>query len=284
MTDKKTTEVAERPKTADELMMALTGEITPATSRPEGLGTVGIDGIRASEMKLPRIAVAQGLSPQLAPDGPKYIQGLAIGQLFNDVTGEVYGKGPIMVVPVLRHVERLQFDPNNRNVVIARDIPWDDERMKWHGDEPPVATEYIEFPCLIIQPGRPVGKAVVSIKTTNKEQREAAKLWTTYIGLRGTDIFSGMYKITSMIARGKNREGQDTMYGHFVVANAGFVPKDTPVGDAIYKMASEFSAQISAAGFQVEREAEPDPNADPDAFDAAAMEQQAATGDAKSRI
>jgi hypothetical protein len=215
----------------------LTEDLAPVEARPEGLGVEGLEGIRADEMKLPRLAIAQGLSPQLVPDDANFIPGLVIGQMFNDVTKDVYGTGPVRVIPVLRHVTRIEFDPNDRKRPLDREVPWNDPRMKWQGNEPPRATEFVEFVCLVLRAGKMPDKVVVSIKTTNKQQRDAAMLWTTYVNNRNADIFSGIYELTTKIARGTNRKGEPTMYAHFVVNNKGFVPKSTPAGAAVYAFA-----------------------------------------------
>jgi hypothetical protein len=248
-------------------LLESSGDLAPVDARPEGLGIQGLEGIRADEMKLPRLAIAQGLSPQLVPDDAAFIPGLVIGQMFNDVTKDIYGTGPVRVVPVLRHVTRIEFDPNDRKRPLDRNVPWNDPRMKWTGNEPPRATEFVEFVCLALRAGKMPDKVVVSIKTTNKQQRDAAMLWTTYVNNRNADIFSGIYELTTKIARGTNRKGEPTMYAHFVVNNRGFVPKATPAGAAVYAFAKEFADQLKISGFGVDREAE-----DADSFDAASFE------------
>lgn len=233
-------------------------ELTAVATRPEGLGTEGLGEIRADELRLPRLAIAQGLSPQLVPDDASYVPGLVIGQMFNDVTLDIYGQGPLVVVPVKRSVARIEFDPNDRKVPLDRNVPWNDPRMQWDGDNPPRATEYQEFVCLVLRKGMVPDKVVVSIKTTNKQQRDAAKLWTTYIANRGSDIYSGMYELSTKIARGKNKKGEPTMYGHFVVKNLGFVPKDTPMGAAVFALAEAFAQQLKTVDYSTNREGNED--------------------------
>lgn len=257
------------------------GDITGTLERPKNLDMTdrtGADGFTMDEIQLPRLAIAQGLSPQILPGDPKYIQGLVIGQMFNDVTGEIYGAGPLMVVPITRHVTRIEFDPNDRKVVLDREVPPGDPRLKWTKDAagngvPPAATEFVEFVSLLLRKGREPEKLVVSIKTTNKEMRSAAKLWTTHIGLRGTAIYTGIYSLTSQVIRGKNRKGQETAYGVFVERNAGFIPTDTPAGAALLAYAKKFAEELKGKTIVTEREAD-----DPDAFDPAAMENTAPSG------
>ncbi len=47
----------------------------------------------ADYLIVPRIQLAQDLSPQLKPTKAEYIEGLVVGQMFNTVTKEVYAEG-----------------------------------------------------------------------------------------------------------------------------------------------------------------------------------------------
>lgn len=259
--------------------LATIGEISGTMDRPKSLDPddrAGTEGIEQDEIQLPRLAIAQGLSPQLVPGEAKYIPSLVIGMMFNDVSEEIYGNGPMTLVPVQRHVTRIEFDPNDKKVPLDRDVPAGDPRLKWGPrkadgtSDPPRATEFVEFVCLLLRPNKHPEPIVVSIKTTNKEQRSAAKLFTTYIATRNAAIYSGLYKIATKIAKGKNKKGEDTMYGHFIVKNAGFIPKDTPAGAALFGYAKDFHETLQHKTIVVEREAE-----DATDFDPAAIESQA---------
>ena len=262
--------MADEKVPSEELM--LTTELTGTLSRPAELDPsdqAGLEGITRDEIQLPRLTIAQGLSPQLVPGEGTFIQGLSIGQMFNDVTSEIYGNGPLTVVPVQRHVTRIEFDPENRRVPLDRNVPADDPRMFWNGDEPPRATEFVEFVCVLLRPGKAPERLVVSIKTTNKQMRAAAKLWTTFIMMRGTAIYSGMYHLTAKIEKGKNKDGQDTMYGVFIVKNAGFIPLGTPAGKAVFEFAKQFHESLEGKVINVTREAGSD---DDVTFDTVAMD------------
>ena len=232
------------------LTLASLGDIEAVAERPKSIDPLdrsGKEGIGRDEIQLPRLVVAQGLHPQLVPSEPKYIKGLVIGTMFNDVTEEIYGNGPLTVVPVYRDVSRIEFDKLDRKVVLDRDVPVGDPRLKWSKgtgqngeDEAPAATEFVDFVSLLLRPGKEPERLVVSVKTTNKEMRAAAKLWTTYIDGRNGPIYSGLYKVSSAMVKGKNKKGQDTLYGVFVIKNAGYIPSDTPAGAALLDYAKRF--------------------------------------------
>lgn len=254
--------------------LATISDVQGVLDRPKSLDRndrSGTEDISPDEIQLPRLAVAQGLSPQLVPDDPQYIRGLVIGQMFNDVSEDIYGNGPAVVVPVKRQVKRIEFDPNDRKVPIDRNVPPGDPRLEWDGDNPPRATEFVEYICLLLQKGKIPEGVVVSIKTTNKEMRRAAKLWNTYVLQRQAPIYSGLYNLTSKVIRGQNKDGQQTMYGVFVVKNAGFIPKDTPVGAALYDYAKQFHESLKDKVVETDREGHDEGAADTD-FDPAAME------------
>lgn len=261
-------------KTKEEVTdLAVISDVQGTLERPKSLDRndrTGTEDITQDEIQLPRLAVAQGLSPQLVPDEPQYIRGLVIGQMFNDVSEDIYGNGPITVVPVKRQVKRIEFDPNDRKVPIDRNVPAGDPRLEWDGDNPPRATEFVEYICLLLQKGKIPEGVVVSIKTTNKEMRRAAKLWNTYVLQRQAPIYSGLYNLTSKVIRGQNKDGQQTMYGVFVVKNAGFIPKDTPVGAALFDYAKQFHDSLKDKVVETDREGHEE--ADAADFDPAAME------------
>lgn len=268
--------------------------IEPTLDRPSDIDPsdlAGTEDIRPDEMRLPRLAIAQGLSPQMMPGDGQYIKGLELFTMFNDLTGEQYGGGPLLVVPVKRQVTRIEFDPNDQKVPIDRDVPAGDPRLKWSSstpggpkDTPPRATEYVEFVCLLLRPGKAPEPIVVSIKTTNKFQRAAAERWTTFIGMRGASIYRGMYHLSSKFEKGKTKEGQETTFGVFVVKNAGFIPTEKIVdgkavpnlaGQALLAFAKQFHEQMENKIIDIQRE-----NDDPDAFDPAKLEMAAQRGGA----
>ncbi len=245
------------------------GEITGTLERPKGLDVNDMSGkedIRPDEVRLPRLAIAQGLSKQIIPGEGVYIKGLSMGEMFNDVTSDIYGNGPLTVVPIKRHVTRIEFDPNQKGVPLDRDVPPGDPRLEWRKgaglkgeDLPPLATEYVEFACLLLRPNREPEKVIVSIKTTNKFQRRAAELWTTFVMTRPGAIYAGLNKIETKIEKGKNKEGQDTLFGVFVVKNAGFIPLDTPSGAALYKYAKDFADALKGKKIETNRDIDEDP-------------------------
>lgn len=238
------------------------GSIEPAANRPAGLpaGREGIEDLTAADVKLPRLAIAQTTSKQAIP-GAARIAGLELFSMFNDLTNEVYGPGPLRVVPVLRMVRWIEWDPEQRGVPRDLDVPVGDPRTKWRRDPsgdkskdlPPLATEYVEFVCLLLRAGRAPEPIVVSIKTTNKHQRSAADKWTTYSAIRPTSLYTGMYDVSS-----HPETNDDGIFGVFTVENKGYVPSRTPAGAALLSLAKSFHDSLAGKTIVVNREGDVD--------------------------
>src|SRR5476651_2702608 len=60
----------------------------------------GFEDTVQSDLQIPRLALAQALSPQVTDGDPARIEGLKVGDLFNSVTGQAYGRE--VFVQVLR--------------------------------------------------------------------------------------------------------------------------------------------------------------------------------------
>jgi hypothetical protein len=149
MSDEKKTDLV---PTGLDSWLAKPGDVLP-TDDLTGTENIGLD-----EVRLPRLAIAQGLSPQIASDHP--VPGLKLYDMFNDLTNEIYGRGPIYFVPVRRDVRFIEFVPREEGGGVRDlNVPPHDERTKWtdtveNGVKvrvPPVATKSVEFVILMMR-------------------------------------------------------------------------------------------------------------------------------------
>src|SRR5262245_13308533 len=102
------------PSGDDELIVSTDDAATLATSnRPNTLAQelTGTEDIGPNDVRLPRLAIAQGLSNEMIPGDARYLPDLKLFDFFNDLSGEIYGQGPITFVPVRRDVRRIEFVP-----------------------------------------------------------------------------------------------------------------------------------------------------------------------------
>lgn len=72
----------------------------------------GAEDITRDDMVTPRLAIAQANSPQRKKLDPSFIDGLEEGDIFNTVTGQIYGT-KLTVVPLFFFKQRMMFDDNN---------------------------------------------------------------------------------------------------------------------------------------------------------------------------
>jgi hypothetical protein len=265
--------MTDETKEPNDLMVL--GSVEPVAERPKSLDPNDLSGtedIGANDVRLPRLGIAQGLSPQMTPGEGQYIEGLKLFDMFNDLTGEIYGKGPITFVPLRRDVRRIEFTPRSEGGgIVDLEVPKNDTRMKWtvvNGVRtPPVATEFVEFVILLLRPGKVPEPIVLSIKGTNKWNRRASDQLTTFIKLRNAPIYSGLYKVDTLTPA-KNDSGT---FGVPVCKNAGFIPMDTPAGKSLYNYAKQFADSLAGKVIVVDRE----PGSTDD-FDVEAMEREGA--------
>jgi hypothetical protein len=211
---------------------------------------------------LPRLGIAQGLSHQVTPGDGQYIEGLTLFDMFNDLTNEIYGKGPITFVPLRRDVKRMQFKPRAEGGgLLDPDVPPGDPRLGWRRGEgpngedlPPQATTFVEFVILLLRPGKAPEPIVLSIAGTNKHNRRASDQLTTFIKLRNAAIYAGLYTVDTKVPA-KNDKGT---FGVPTIKNAGFIPKDTPAGAALFEFAKQFHESLEGKNIIVDREADVD--------------------------
>ena len=260
------------PTTTDLTTIA---DIVGTLERPRSLDPndrAGTEDIGRDDVRLPRLAIAQGLSPQVTPGDGQFIEGLALFDMFNDLTGEVYGKGPLTFVPVRRDKRRIEFIPRSEGGgIVDMDVPANDPRTKWTVENdgtrvPPAATEFVEFVVLLLRAGRTPEPVVLSIKGTNKHNRRASDQLTTFIKLRNAAIYAGLYTVDTKVPA-KNDNGT---FGVPTIRNAGFIPTDTQAGKALFAFAKDFHDALKGKVIVVECE----PGSDD--FDPASIEQDAA--------
>jgi hypothetical protein len=97
------------PLAVNDDMLAAMGMTAAELEASQGI--IGMEGARPEDFQIPRLQIAQALSPQLQRSKPEYIPGLMVGQFFNTVTGENYGDS-VLVVPIKHSISRLRFFNN----------------------------------------------------------------------------------------------------------------------------------------------------------------------------
>lgn len=221
---------------------------------PEG-DTTGTEGITGEDIRFSRLSIAQGLSTQLIEGDSSYINDLKMFDLFNDLTGTVYGKGPLYFIPVRRDVRRIEFDPNVRGIPLDMNVPPNDPRTAWTKDDdgkriPPRATKFNEFVILLLLKGVPAEPMVLSIKDTNKFNRKAVERLNGFIkmhaskGKKSVPIYGVVYSIAS-----KSEKNDNGTFGVPVIDQVGFVPTQE-----LFNQAKDFAASLEGKTIVITRE------------------------------
>ena len=204
--------------------------------------TTGTEHITKDDIQLPRILLAQKLSPQLEEDDSKFIEDLKFGDYFNDLTEENLGRGPINFVILRSDSPRwVEFHPfDSGGGIKDMNVPAGDDRTKFGDDgEPPDATCFYDF---VVYLPDTEDIAVLSFKGTGIK---AAKRLNGYIVKRRAAIYSGMYQLLSNTE--KNVQG---IYAVPVVKQAGWVSEEN------LTHMEEFFDSYKEKNITVEREVE----------------------------
>lgn len=171
----------------------------------------GKEGIGSGDVTLPFIALVQKTSKQIDPSESKYIEGSKFLDLFNSITNENYGPGPVEFIPIILKKHAIEFNPfDSGGGIKDRDVPWDDERCQFNGDEKPSATRFYDWAVLLLPSMELV---VLSFKSTNIG---VAKQFQQLVQLRPGPAFAGKYAVKS--ALGKNNFGT---FAKFAITPAG---------------------------------------------------------------
>lgn len=202
----------------------------------------GSENVEMDDLLIPRLQVAQdGMTPQLKRTSENFNPDLKAGDLFNSVTGEIYGASAT-VIPLFFFKNFIKFKPmaDGGGVVAmydkAADVPFVD--LAWKDGKPPAVTEFKNRMCLIAdRDGQPT-PIVVSFKSTGVK---AAKQWNNQILDTGRPAFMRQYKLYSEVKRKGDM--------------AWFIIKTTPLEfvpeAAVQAMESEFN-RLKAGGYKID--------------------------------
>lgn len=250
------------------------------TERPEGNdeGLLGNEGITRDDILMPRIGLAQKMSPEIDPTvAARYIEGLQFTDLFNSSSRKNYGKGPLYFVILRRDEPRwVEFNPIAEGGGIRDlNVPNGDPRTEFtagpNGERvKPIATQFHDFLVLLLNefdPSEPYNNiAALSMKSSGIK---AAKHLNFLIQQRGQKLISkGVYELRTGSDVDKKTNG---VYAIYKFKNAGWLKPDSPIEKLAIEMHEAWKNRI----ITIEQDS------DPDSFEPGQFEQQAqATADA----
>lgn len=189
-------------------------------SRPDFIpkAAEGTEHLTKEDIRLPRLSIAQGLSPQVTRGNAKFIQGLSIGDLFNDLTGQIYQQ-PLEFFVVRADPPRwIEFIPREQGGGV-KDLnvqPGDPRTFPRRGPNneflQPIATQFYDY-VIMLWPSQEL--IALSMKST---ALKVARSFNGLISIRNAPIYTGKYRLTT--AQEKNAKGE---WPQFVIVNAGWV-------------------------------------------------------------
>jgi len=165
----------------------------------------GFDEVDKEDLKMPRLAILQGLS-QLCVDGKA-----KMGEIANSITREVYGSS-VEFIPLFMFKSRAQFEVGKGLVMLSLDnitvtmgvgeheqyIGKSVEEVpgsSWKGTEPPTFNLVYNIPSVIV--GR-LGDFPVSLAMM-KTAVKTAKEFISMARFSNEDMFARVYKISSKV-------------------------------------------------------------------------------------
>lgn len=201
----------------------------------------GTENIGQDDVQMPRLAIAQQMSPQLDEVTDVYMEDLKRGDLFNSVSQQIYGKGPIRFIVIRSDKPRwVEFIPRDQGGGIKDfSVPAGDPRTKFGADgKPPIATKFYDF--IVMLPDQNNELIGLSFKGTSIR---SAKLLNTMILARKKALYAGVYTVST--ASKSNAKGTFYIYD---VQNAGWVNEDQ------HKMAKGYHEAFATKEVKFDRE------------------------------
>ncbi|WVR18107.1 hypothetical protein JXVLWARM_CDS_0056 [Burkholderia phage Bm1] len=201
------------------------GGLAIATEAPDYVqkGNRGSENVEASDLILPRLGQIQALSPQIKKSDAAYIEGAEQGQMFNNLTNEVYGTS-VTFIPVLFRKEWVIFKDRKAGGGFFGAHPTEKEALDAIAALPDAdKLEAIESHNHIGYVVTESGELQQMVFTCTKSKIKASRKLNSLVTMAGVDRFAKAYTISSF--EDKNSAGDD--YWNVDVKALGFLPKET---------------------------------------------------------
>lgn len=221
-------------------------------SRPSYIpsGTAGLEEADNQDFTVPRLALCQAMSPQRKRNDPKYIEGLVEGQLFNTLSGEVYGE-VLDVVPLYMIKTRMKFKPLSEGGGIECQSfnAIDGGRLcetcaacphsQFQEDEAPACYLIYSYPSLIVRDGKVTTELIaLSFKSASTK---VARDFNTKARMRNAPLFAATVRVTPI-----EDEGAGQQFYNYKLDTMGWVDDQT------FKQISEFYNSMNREALKVQ--------------------------------
>ncbi len=214
----------------------------------------GTEHIEQQDLQMPRLGLAQKMSPQIEETASEFIDGLKYGGFFNSLTNEIYAAELDFMVLRADRPRGIEFYPmEDGGGVKDMNVPRDDPRMQFGADgTKPVATLFYDYIVALI-PSREV--IALSLKGSGLK---AARQLNGLMKLRNGPCFAGLYRLTASLET--NNKSQS--YAVYQIGNSPTNDGWAPDEDT-YRWAQSVFENIADRKVQVDLEEAPLVNATP---------------------
>lgn len=204
-------------------------------------GNAGSEDVTVKDMVLPRVDVLQALSPQIKKSDPAFIQGANQGDIFNTVTGHIYGS-EVTFVPVLFRREYIVWKSRDAGGGFAGAFPSEEaaEAARAQLPEPNnyEVTESHQHFAMVVD-GDKADSVVFSMA---KSRLKTSRSLNTLVQMAEVDRFAKAYKATAIEVSGPKGD-----YWSMKITPVGFVP------EALYNKGKELYEMIKSGAADVDR-------------------------------
>ncbi|QPB11426.1 hypothetical protein [Providencia phage Kokobel2] len=204
----------------------------------------GNEGVGSEDMTVPRLELVQSLSAVRKKNDPAYIEGIQEGDLYNNITREIYGQ-EVFFVPVAFKKEYLLWRDQKLGGGFGGAFEDSQEAAAVKmGQEKPEEWEVVDtnqhFGLLISPESGQIIEAVVSMA---KSKAKVSRHFNSLVRLNGGARFSRIYRIRGI--QDQNQQGQD--FYNIAIDNIGYVNED------LYKRAESFYELLQSGKVTADR-------------------------------
>ena len=204
----------------------------------------GTEHLTKDDLQLPRLSLAQQMSAQLIPGDPAQIQGLTLGDMFNNLTGEIYGKGPLEIIVIRADKPRgIEFYGEGSGMKGVKDynVSMNDPRMQFGPNgERPTATKFYDYVVLLLDAQGEIDPSRMVALSLKGSGLKVARQLNMLMKMRAAASFSTRYRLETAIER--NTKGT---FAIFKVKTAGWVTAEQfELSQALYESIKDKNLEI----------------------------------------
>lgn len=205
-------------------------------------GNRGNENVEAADMIVPRIEIAQALSPCLNEDDATHIPGIKQGLMYNTVTRELYGES-LYFVPILFFKEWLLWRDRQKGGGFGGAYP-DMQSAATAKDEMEDSADWEAIDTgqhLVLVLGAD-GKPHEAMLSLAKSKMKVSRALNSMARLSGTDRFARIYELKCK----KETNNKNQEYWNFTIRQLGFPRQE------VYEAAQRLYFDVSSGKTTIE--------------------------------